>query len=86
MQLVTEDNITELARQRWGTAHDARTRELLTGLVQHLHDFAREVRLTEAEWMAAIQWLKRPARSATRSARSSSSPPTCSASRCSWCR
>jgi hydroxyquinol 1,2-dioxygenase len=59
MQLVTEDNITELARQRWGTAHDGRTRELLTALVQHLHDFAREVRLTEAEWMAAIQWLKR---------------------------
>jgi len=59
MQLVTEDNITELAKQRWGTAHDPRTRELLTGLVQHLHDFAREVRLTEAEWMAAIQWLKR---------------------------
>ena len=41
------------------TAHDERTRELLTGLVQHLHDFAREVRLTEPEWMAAIQWLKR---------------------------
>ena len=59
MQLVTEDNITELAKQRWGTAHDERTRELLTGLVHHLHDFAREVRLTEAEWMAAIQWLKR---------------------------
>lgn len=59
MQLVTEDNITELARQRWATAHDDRTRELLTGLVQHLHDFAREVRLTEAEWMAAVQWLTR---------------------------
>jgi hydroxyquinol 1,2-dioxygenase len=59
MQLVTEDNITELAQQRWGTARDARTRELLTGLVRHLHDFAREVRLTEPEWMAAIQWLKR---------------------------
>jgi hydroxyquinol 1,2-dioxygenase len=59
MQLVTEDNITELAKQRWATAHDARTRELVTGLVQHLHDFAREVRLTEAEWMAAIQWLTR---------------------------
>ena len=59
MQLVTEDNITELAKQRWGTAHDERTRELLAGLVQHLHDFAREVRLTEPEWMAAIQWLKR---------------------------
>ena len=59
MQLVTEDNITELAKQRWATAHDERTRQLLTALVQHLHDFAREVRLTEAEWMAAIQWLKR---------------------------
>jgi hydroxyquinol 1,2-dioxygenase len=59
MQLVTEDNITELAKQRWATAHDDRTRELLAGMVQHLHDFAREVRLTEAEWMAAIQWLTR---------------------------
>ncbi len=59
MHLVTEDNITELARERWATAGDERTRELLTGLVQHLHDFAREVRLTEPEWMTAIQWLKR---------------------------
>ena len=59
MQLVTEDNITELAKQRWATAHDDRTRQLLTALVQHLHDFAREVRLTEAEWMAAVQWLTR---------------------------
>ena len=42
MQLVTEDNITQLAKQRWATAHDERARELLTALVQHLHDFARE--------------------------------------------
>ncbi|MGY1619950.1 dioxygenase [Geodermatophilus sp. SYSU D00691] len=59
MQLVTEENITDLAAQRWGTAHDPRTAELLTALVRHLHAFAREVRLTEAEWMAAIQWLNR---------------------------
>jgi hydroxyquinol 1,2-dioxygenase len=57
MQLVTEDNITALAAERWGTARDPRTAELLTALVRHLHDFAREVRLTEAEWMAAIRWL-----------------------------
>ncbi len=31
----------------------------MTALVRHLHDFAREVRLTEAEWMAAMQWLAR---------------------------
>jgi hydroxyquinol 1,2-dioxygenase len=59
MELVTEDNITDLAVQRWQTAHDPRTAELLTALVRHLHAFAREVRLTEAEWMAAIQWLNR---------------------------
>ena len=59
MQLVTEDNITELAAARWGTAHDPRTAELMGALVRHLHAFAREVRLTEAEWMAAIGWLAR---------------------------
>jgi hydroxyquinol 1,2-dioxygenase len=57
MQLVTEDNITGLAVQRWATARDPRTAELMTALVRHLHDFAREVRLTEAEWMTAVQWL-----------------------------
>ncbi|MFD4676054.1 dioxygenase [Lentzea sp. NPDC058450] len=57
MQLVTEDNITALAEQRWATAKEPRTAQLMTALVRHLHDFAREVRLTEAEWMAAIQWL-----------------------------
>jgi hydroxyquinol 1,2-dioxygenase len=57
--LVTEENITELAMARWGTAHDPRLAEILQALVRHLHDFAREVRLTEPEWMAAIEWLTR---------------------------
>jgi hydroxyquinol 1,2-dioxygenase len=56
---ATEDNITDLAVQRWGTAESPRLAELMTGLVRHLHDYAREVRLTEDEWMAAIQWLTR---------------------------
>jgi hydroxyquinol 1,2-dioxygenase len=59
MQPVTEDNITDLAVARWSTAHDPRTAELLAALVRHLHAFAREVRLTEDEWMAAVQWLAR---------------------------
>jgi hydroxyquinol 1,2-dioxygenase len=57
MQLVTEENITGLAAERWATARDPRLAELMTALVRHLHDFAREVRLTEDEWMAAIRWL-----------------------------
>jgi hydroxyquinol 1,2-dioxygenase len=59
VQLVTEENITDLAAERWATARDPRTAELMTALLRHLHDFAREVRLTEAEWMAAMQWLTR---------------------------
>jgi hydroxyquinol 1,2-dioxygenase len=59
VQLVTEDNITELAVDRWATAGDPRLSELMSALVRHLHDFAREVRLTEAEWMTAMQWLTR---------------------------
>lgn len=57
MQLVTEDNITELAAARWSSAHDPRTAELMAALVRHLHAFAREVRLSETEWMAAMRWL-----------------------------
>ncbi|MGW4441890.1 dioxygenase family protein [Streptomyces sp. NPDC004682] len=52
-----EDNITALAVQRWATAHSPRLGELMTALVRHLHAFAAEVRLTEDEWAAAIQWL-----------------------------
>ncbi|HEX5512057.1 MAG TPA: dioxygenase, partial [Actinomycetales bacterium] len=59
VQLVTEDNITDLAASRWGTAKDPRLAEIMTALVRHLHDFAREVRLTDAEWMTAMDWLMR---------------------------
>jgi hydroxyquinol 1,2-dioxygenase len=59
MTHATEDNITDLAVARWGTAHDPRLAEVLTSLVRHLHDFAREVRLTEDEWIAGMQWLTR---------------------------
>src|SRR5689334_24332787 len=52
-------DLTDEALRRWGTARTPRMQELLTGLVRHLHDYAREVNLTEDEWMAAIQWLTR---------------------------
>jgi hydroxyquinol 1,2-dioxygenase len=57
MQLVNEQNITDLAVERWQTAHDPRLAEIMGALVRHLHEFAREVDLTEEEWMAGIQWL-----------------------------
>jgi catechol 1,2-dioxygenase len=49
---VTEQALAGLR----GTA-DPRLGELLTGLVRHLHDFARETRLTQEEWERAIAFL-----------------------------
>jgi hydroxyquinol 1,2-dioxygenase len=59
MQSVTKDTVTDAALARWGSAAEPRFAEIMTALVRHLHDFAREVRLTEAEWMAAVDWLTR---------------------------
>src|SRR5919108_2898454 len=59
MQSVTKHTVTDAALARWGSAAEPRFAEIMTALVRHLHDFAREVRLTEAEWMAAVDWLTR---------------------------
>lgn len=40
-------------------AADARLRQVMRSLVTHLHAFIRDVELSEAEWMAAIQFLTR---------------------------
>lgn len=36
---------------------DERFGKVMTSLIHHLHDFIRDVQLTEAEWMTAIQFL-----------------------------
>jgi hydroxyquinol 1,2-dioxygenase len=54
---LNEHNITDEAVRRWDNCPDARSREIMTGLLRHLHGFAREVKLTEAEWMAGIRFL-----------------------------
>lgn len=60
MQFATSDSITTLAESRWGAlAKDPRTAELMQALIRHLHAFARETRLTHAEWFAATEWLAR---------------------------
>jgi hydroxyquinol 1,2-dioxygenase len=57
MPFADEDDVTQLALQRWGSARPPRLAELMTALVHHLHAFARQVRLTEQEWAAAMDWL-----------------------------
>jgi catechol 1,2-dioxygenase len=53
----TEDEITEEVVRRFDVTTDARLREIMQSLVTHLHAFAREVRLTDKEWIAGIEFL-----------------------------
>jgi catechol 1,2-dioxygenase len=54
---ATGAGVTEQALASLRGTVDPRLRELLTGLVRHLHDFARETRLTQEEWERAIAFL-----------------------------
>lgn len=57
MRNLNEDTITQAVIASLGGCRDERLRTVFTSLVQHLHSFAREVRLSEAEWQAAIGFL-----------------------------
>ncbi|MDB5954211.1 intradiol ring-cleavage dioxygenase [Ramlibacter sp.] len=59
MRNLTQDNITQAVIARMADTPDARLKEIMTSLVQHLHAFAREVKLTEAEWFQGIEFLTR---------------------------
>ena len=52
-----EQELTEAVVASFAGTPDERLRTLMTALTRHLHAFAREVRLTEPEWAAAIGFL-----------------------------
>jgi protocatechuate 3,4-dioxygenase beta subunit len=53
----TEADITAEALARFSTTPDPRLRQIMMGLINHLHAFVKEVQLTEAEWFQAIEIL-----------------------------
>ena len=57
MRNLNQDTITQAVIARLASTPDPRLKEIMTSLVQHLHAFAREVRLTESEWMQGIEFL-----------------------------
>lgn len=57
MRNLNEDTITRAVLASLAGCGDSRLRTIMTSLVQHLHSFAREVKLTEAEWFEAIRFL-----------------------------
>lgn len=54
---LTIDNITENVHKINSNCPDPRLKYIIERLVRHVHDFARETRLSTEEWMAGINFL-----------------------------
>ncbi len=59
MRNVDQNTITEAVLRRIAQTPNPRLKQVLSSLVRHLHDFAREVQLTETEWEYGIGFLTR---------------------------
>jgi hydroxyquinol 1,2-dioxygenase len=59
MRNLDEHTITQAVLERFSNTPDPRLKQIIFSLVQHLHDFARETRLTEEEWFEGIKFLTR---------------------------
>jgi hydroxyquinol 1,2-dioxygenase len=57
MREFDEKSITAAVLARMDQCKDPRFKQVMTSLITHLHDFVREVKLTDAEWIGAIQFL-----------------------------
>ena len=65
MRQFDQVSITQAVIGRLSECNDPRFRRLLTALITHLHDFVREVSLTESEWGNAIEFLTEVGRTCT---------------------
>jgi hydroxyquinol 1,2-dioxygenase len=57
MIIESEKDVTKAVLHEMQRTPDPRVKEILSAFVRHLHDFAREVKLTEEEWQAAIRYI-----------------------------
>lgn len=57
MNTLALDALTQSVIDRFADTPNPKLRELMGLLVKHLHAFAREARLTEAEWFEGIRFL-----------------------------
>ncbi|THZ19286.1 putative dioxygenase [Aureobasidium pullulans] len=54
-----DPNFTSHVISAMGPKTDPRLRKVMTSLIRHVHDFAREVDLTVDEWMAGVDMINR---------------------------
>jgi hydroxyquinol 1,2-dioxygenase len=57
MRAIDENTITDAVLEQMSSTRDARLKQVMASLVQHLHAFAREVDLSPDEWLAGIRFL-----------------------------
>jgi len=57
MREFDQQSITAAVLARMDQCDDPRFKQVMTSLITHLHDFVREVQLTEEEWIKAIFFL-----------------------------
>jgi catechol 1,2-dioxygenase len=57
MIIESEKDVTGAVLSELDRAPNPRLREVMSALVRHLHDFAREVKLTEEEFQAAVGYV-----------------------------
>jgi hydroxyquinol 1,2-dioxygenase len=65
MREFDEQSITQAVIARLSECHGARFKPVMSSLVTHLHAFVREVQLTEAEWLTAIEFLTEVGKTST---------------------
>lgn len=65
MRDITYDNITETVTKAYAGTADPRTKEILSVLIPRLHDFVKDIKLTPAEWEAAMEFLMAAAKATT---------------------
>jgi catechol 1,2-dioxygenase len=57
MIIANQQQVTPAVLEAIGRSPDPRFREIMSALVRHLHDFAREVKLTEREFERAVGYV-----------------------------
>jgi hydroxyquinol 1,2-dioxygenase len=57
MREFDEATITKAVLDQLSNCDDPRFVQVMSAFITHMHDFVREVKLTEAEWLAGIQFL-----------------------------
>ena len=65
MKSYTPQSVTDAVLEQMDSTADERLKIIVASAIRHLHSFAREVNLTPAEWLKAIEFFTRVGKTCT---------------------